>query len=270
MRLTLRRVVPIVLFLAYAAYYYVTHLEYVPITGRQQLVDLTVEEEKQLGMQSYQEILQKAKLVESGELVTQIRKIGERIAAVANLPTADWEFNLIHSNQLNAFALPGGKVAVYSGIVPVAKNVNGMAVIMGHEVGHVIARHGAERLAYEKLKNLGMLAVTVSVSDMDFKTQAVVMGALGLGSYYGMTLPFSRLHESEADYIGLLLMSRACFDPNEAAKFWQRMAKASGSDNQPAEFTSTHPSHDTRIQQLKQWVPEALKEQAKFCQNQPS
>lgn len=267
MRLTLRRVVPIVLFLLYAAYYYVTHLENVPITGRQQLVDLTTEQEKQLGMQSYQEILQKSQVVQTGDLVSQIRKIGERIAAIANLPQADWEFNLINSPQLNAFALPGGKVAVYSGIVPVAKNVNGMAVIMGHEVGHVIARHGAERLAYEKLKNLGMLAMTVSVSDMDIKTQAVVMGAMGLGSHYGVMLPFSRLHESEADYIGLLLMSRACFDPSEAPKFWQRMAKAGGDSRQPAEFMSTHPSHDTRIKQLQQWIPEALQEQAKFCKN---
>ncbi len=261
------RVVPIVLFLVYAAYYYMTHTEYVPITGRQQLVDLTVEEEKKLGIQSYQEILQQSKIVQQGELVEQIRKIGERIAAIANLPHAAWEFNLIHSPQLNAFALPGGKVAVYTGIVPIADNVNGMAVIMGHEIAHVIARHGAERLAYEKLKNLGMLAVTVSVSDMDLKTQAVVMGAMGLGSHYGMTLPFSRLHESEADYIGLLLMSRACFDPNEAPKFWQRMTKASSSDAQLAEFMSTHPSHDSRIKQLQEWIPEALQERQKFCKN---
>ncbi|MCV6639063.1 M48 family metallopeptidase [Candidatus Albibeggiatoa sp. nov. NOAA] len=268
MRLTVTRVAPIVLFLLYAGYYYMTHLENVPITGRQQLVDLTSEEEKKLGMQSYQEILQQSKVVQSGDLISQIRKIGERIAAVANLPQADWEFNLINAPQLNAFALPGGKVAVYTGIVPVAENVNGMAVIMGHEVGHVIARHGAERLAYEKLKNLGMLAMTVSVSDMDFQTQAVVMGALGLGSHYGMMLPFSRLHESEADYIGLLLMSRACFDPKEAPKFWQRMAKAAGDGKQPAEFMSTHPSHNTRIKQLQQWIPEALQEKAKVCKRQ--
>jgi predicted Zn-dependent protease len=268
MRLSIRRVAPIVLFLLYAGYYYLTHLETVPITGRQQLIDLTAEEEKKLGLQSYREILQQSKVVEEGDLVSQIRKIGERIAAVVNLPHADWEFNLINAQQLNAFALPGGKVAVYTGIVPVAKNVNGMAVIMGHEIGHVLARHGAERLAYEKLKNLGMLAITVSVSDMDIKTQAVVMGALGLGSHYGMTLPFSRSHESEADYIGLLLMSRACFDPNEAPKLWQRMAEAAGEGKQPAEFMSTHPSHNTRIRQLKQWIPEALQEQAKFCEKQ--
>jgi metalloendopeptidase OMA1, mitochondrial len=266
MRLWLR-IVPIVLFLLYAGYYYITNLNTVPMSGRQQLVDLSIEEEKNLGLQSYASILQNSKLVEQGELISQIRQIGERIAAVADVPHAEWEFNLIHAPQINAFALPGGKVAVYTGIVPIAENVNGMAVIMGHEIAHVIARHGAERLAYEKLKNLGMLALTVSVSDMDFQTQTIVMAAMGLGSYYGMTLPFSRLHESEADYMGLILMARACFDPREAPKFWQRMLDASSSDNGKfSEFLSTHPAYDTRIQQLQQWIPEALQERAKYCE----
>ncbi|MBM3768574.1 MAG: M48 family metallopeptidase, partial [Acidobacteria bacterium] len=173
-------------------------------------------------------------------------------------------YKLIDSPQVNAFCLPGGKVAVYSGIMPVAKNVNGLAVIMGHEIAHAIARHGAERMAQQKLMQIGQMAVGVSVSDMDINQQRAIMGALGLGAQFGIMLPFSRDHESEADYMGLIYVARACFDPTEAPKLWERMGQASGGRG-TAEFMSTHPSHATRIKQFQEWMPEALQIRKEKC-----
>lgn len=263
---TLLKISPILLFLIYAAYYYFSNQSTVPMTGRTQLVDLTYEEELRLGLQSYEKILEKYKVVEEGELVEQIRFIGGKLAKVADLPQAKWEFNLLDvSQQANAFALPGGKVAVYTGLVPIAKNINGMATVLSHEIAHVVARHGAERLAYQKLKHLGLLAIGLSISDMDLETQAIVMGALGVGSHFGITLPFSRLHESEADYMGLIYMAKACFNPQEAPKLWERMQQAAAK-RENFEFLSTHPSHETRIQQLKQWLPEASRVYQNHCE----
>src|SRR5690606_26436710 len=166
-----------------------------------------------------------------------------------------WEYSVIRSDQANAFALPGGKVAIYTGILPVAENADGLAVIMGHEVAHAIARHGAERMAQQQLLQWGQLAVGMAAGELDAGTQRMIMGAFGLGAQYGAILPFSRKHESEADYIGLLYVARACFDPREAPKLWQRMAKAASGSGQPAEFMSTHPSPDTRIRQFEEWMP---------------
>jgi predicted Zn-dependent protease len=256
---------PLIIFAFYAVYYYFSHQELTPITKRTQLIDLTSDEEIALGLQSYQDILKKSVVLTDGKIVQQVKKIGKKIAAIAKeAPDSfNWEFNVIKSKSVNAFALPGGKVAVYTGLVPIAKNTNGMAVVMGHEIAHAIARHGAERLAYQKLQRLGSLAVSLSIGDMDTQTQGIVMGALGIGSKYGILLPFSRKHESEADYIGLILIARACFDPREAPLLWQRMSKAGGSKS--LEFMSTHPNHDTRIQQLNEWMPEALEIYNKNC-----
>ena len=251
------RLLPVVLFVLYLGYYFVANREEVPMTGRTQLIDISQEQEMALGYQSYQQILQGEAVVQSGEIVDQVREIGRRLSAVAEDPGFDWEFNVIQSDQANAFCLPGGKVAVYTGIVPVAKNIDGLAVIMGHEIAHAIARHGAERMAHQKLTQLGTLAVGIAMSDMDRQTQYAVMGALGVGAQYGVLLPFSREHESEADYMGLIYTARACYDPTEAPELWQRMGEASGG-GAPAEFMSTHPSHDTRIRQFDEWMPEAL------------
>jgi len=258
------KVLPIVLFVLYAGYYWFSNQQEVPVTGRSQLVDMTREQEAALGFQSYQQILRQEAVLQSGEIVDQVREIGRRIAAVSDDPGFDWEFNVIQSDQANAFCLPGGKVAVYTGIVPIAKNVDGLAAIMGHEIAHAIARHGAERMAHQKLMQIGTLAAGVALSDMDRSTQVAVMGALGVGSQYGILLPFSRSHESEADYIGLAYAAKACFDPTEAPELWVRMGEASGG-GQPAEFMSTHPSHETRIRQLKEWMPEALEIRAQHC-----
>lgn len=257
---------PLLLFAAFFAYYYFSHQEEVPLTGRSQLVDLDREQEMALGLQSYQEILRQSDVVREPELVRPVREIGGRLAAVVEEdPGFEWEFNLLRSEQANAFALPGGKVAVYTGLLPIARNADGLAAVMGHEIAHAIARHGAERIAHQKLAQYGQLAVGLAVGEMDYETQRMVMAALGLGTQYGVLLPFSREHESEADYIGLIYMARACFDPREAPLLWERMAEAAGGAGGPAEFLSTHPSHETRIRQLEAWMPEALAVRADYC-----
>ncbi|HFD86537.1 MAG TPA: M48 family peptidase [Gammaproteobacteria bacterium] len=259
------RWIPILLFAGYFAFYYLSHQESVPITGRSQLVDIDRQEEMQLGLQSWAEIESQSRLIESGHNLEVIRNVGARIArAAANEdPGFDWEFNLIDSDQMNAFCLPGGKVAFYTGILPIAQNADGVAAIMGHEIAHAIARHGAERMAYQKLVQFGSMAASVALGDMDFGTRRAVMGAMGAGSQFGILLPFSRKHESEADYIGLMYLARACFDPREAPKLWERMQQAgSGSSS---EFSSTHPSPETRIENFRKWMPEALKVREQYC-----
>jgi predicted Zn-dependent protease len=194
-----------------------------------------------------------------------VKSIGARLAkASADMaPGFDWQFNLLQSDQANAFCLPGGKVAVYTGLLPIAANADGLAVVMGHEIAHAVARHGAERMAHEKLMQIGQMAAGAALGDMDPGAQRAVLGALGAGAQYGILLPFSRNHESEADHIGLLLMARACFNPQESVRLWARMSQAS--QGQPPEFASTHPSHETRIQQLTAWLPEAEAEKNKYC-----
>ena len=260
------RLFPIIAFGLYMMFYYFHNQQRVPITGRKHLVDTSIQQDAALGLQSYQEILQQSQVVKSGPDVDMIRRVGERLKKVVDDPGFQWEFNLIESKQVNAFCLPGGKVAVYTGILPVTQNENGLAVVMGHEISHAIARHGAERMAQQKLLQLGTLAVGVSASSMDPVKRAAVMGALGVGAQFGILLPFSRQQESEADYMGLIYLSRACFDPTEAPKLWERMSASS--TGSPSEFTSTHPSHATRIHQFQQWMPEALDERGKHCAGQ--
>lgn len=255
---------PILLFALYLGYYWISNQQEVPLTGRTQLVDLSREQESALGLQSYREILSQSNVVPSGAQVDAVRGIGTRLvdAAQTILPDVpwehfEWEFNLIQSEQANAFCLPGGKVAVYTGILPITANENGLAAVMGHEIAHAIARHGAERMATQRLVQMGSIAAGMSVGEMDPSTQRTVMAAIGAGAQYGVLLPFSRDHETEADRIGLLLAAHACFDPREAPRLWERMGQAGGGQ-QPPEFMSTHPSHGTRIRQLEAWMPEAM------------
>jgi metalloendopeptidase OMA1, mitochondrial len=258
-----RVLLPLVLFGLYGAYYYFSNRQTVPLTGRKHMVDMSTEQEAALGFQSYRQILAKSQVVQGGKVVDLVRDIGRKIAAVSEDPGFKWEFNVIQSQQVNAFCLPGGKVAVYTGILPVAKNSDGLAVIMGHEIAHAIARHGAERMAQEKLVRIGQIATQIAVGDMSYDQQRMVMGAFGLGAQYGLLLPFSREHESEADYMGLIFVARACMDPREAPKLWERMGEVSGKS--PAQFTSTHPSHATRIRQFEKWMPEALQIRKERC-----
>lgn len=254
----------------YMGYYYFSHQETVPVTGRHQLVDISPEQEAALGYQSYQEVLHSENVVQGGPVVDQVRGIGQRIVEAAHKlapqapwDTYQWEFNVIQSDQANAFCLPGGKVAVYTGIIPIVQNGNALAIVMGHEIAHAIARHGAERMAQQKLVQIGTVAAGVSTSDMDARQQQMVMAALGAGLQYGVMLPFSRDHESEADHMGLLFAAAACFDPREAPKLWERMGQQGG--QRPPEFASTHPSGETRIRQLNAWMPEAIKAYEQNC-----
>lgn len=258
------KLLPILLFALYGIYYYFSNREVVPLTGRKQLVDISRDQESALGLQSYRQILRQENVVTEGKNAQLIKEIGRRISAVSEDPGFKWDYNLIDSPQVNAFCLPGGKVAVYTGILPVAKNADGLAVIMGHEIAHAIARHGAERMAHQKLVQIGTMAAGVAISDMEPGQQRAVMGALGVGAQFGVLLPFSREHESEADYMGLIYVARACFDPTEAPKLWERMGQASGGRG-PSQFMSTHPSHETRIRQFQKWMPEALKIKQEKC-----
>ena len=260
------RLLPIGLVLIYGLYYYVSNREVVPMTGRSQVVELSRADEASLGLSSYKKILAGERVVPSGQNVDLIRKIGRDLAKVIGKddPGFTWEFNLIESPQANAFCLPGGKVAVYTGILPVAKNADGLAAIMGHEIAHAIARHGAERMAHGKLASLGQMAAGAAINDMSVQAQQAIMGAFGAGAKFGIMLPFSRDHESEADYMGLIYAARACYNPREAPELWKRMGAASGG-KAPSEFMSTHPAHETRITNLNNWMPEALAEYEKYC-----
>ncbi len=226
----------------------------VPITGRQQLVILSEAEETKLGLQAYREILQKEKLSRNRRINAMVRRVGRRIADVSNRPQFQWEFRVIDKDVANAFALPGGKVAVYTGILKYTQTEAGLAVVMGHEVAHALARHGGERISQAMVAQ-GVIGAGQAATGVSGPAAQQIAGLA-----YGLLfeLPFSRSHESEADRIGLSLMAQAGYDPREAVPFWQRMS--GGKKGQaPPEFLSTHPSGTTRIRQLRQWMPEALK-----------
>jgi predicted Zn-dependent protease len=227
-----------------------------PVSNRSALILVPFAQELSLGAQSYNEILSKEKVSQNLRLNQMIQRVGKRLAAVSHMPDLDWEFKVIESSQQNAFALPGGKVAFYTGIMQVCKNESGVATVMGHEIAHAIARHGAQRMTQQMLITGLMSAASISMSDS--KSKALILGAFGLGVNYGLTLPFSRSNESEADEIGITYMAKAGYDPNEAIKFWTRFQNSKG--EQPPEFMSTHPSDGTRIQGLTELLPNALKE----------
>ena len=248
-----------------AAVYYFSNQEAVPFTGRQQLRTMDIDQEMALGLQSYQQILTDSAVLRDEPVVEIVREIGARIARAAapEDPGFEWAFNVIDSPQVNAFALPGGYTAVYTGLIPVAQNEDGLAVVMGHEVGHALAHHGAERMAQQNMQRIVGAGVAMGAGGMDYEAQRAVMGVFGGISQYGYALPFSRKHESEADYIGLILMARACYDPREAPRLWERMAAAGGAS--PPEFQSTHPSPETRINDFERWMPEAVEVYNENC-----
>jgi predicted Zn-dependent protease len=228
----------------------------VPYTQRSQLVLLSESEEMKLGADAYQEVLAQEKVVRDPKVVGMVTDVGQRIAAVANKPEYQWQFTVIDDpKQANAFALPGGKVAVYTGIFPIARDTAGLAAIIGHEVSHAIARHGAERMSQGVLAQIAATGVAVSLGSQTPGVRNAVMQAFGLGVQVGAILPFGRAQESEADHIGLILMAKAGYDPSAALALWQRFEEAGRAG--PPEFLSTHPSYGTRIQQITQWLPEA-------------
>jgi len=228
-----------------------------PYTRRSQFIIVSAEEEAKLGAQAYQEVLGKSRIVTAPQVNGPVEAVGRRIARATEHPEYKWQFALLDDpKEQNAFALPGGKVAVYTGLLPVAETTTGLAVVLGHEIGHVIARHGAERMSQGAVAQAGgsLLGTILGQSP---STQ-VLLAAYGLGAQVGVLLPYGRTQESEADHIGLLLMAHAGYDPRGAVAFWQRMERASQGGG-PPEFLSTHPSHGTREQQIEAWLPEALR-----------
>ena len=240
----------------------------VPITGRESLHLVSDAQLASMSVQQYDQTLKESKLSTDQAQVQMVRRVGMRIAKAAedylrqagDAKQADsfkWEFNLIQDDKTaNAWVLPGGKAAVYTGILKYTQNETGLAVVLGHEVAHAMAGHGNERMSQQLVTQLGAAALAVAVSQQASETQQLFMGAYGLGANVGVLLPFSRAHESEADHIGLVLMAMAGYDPREAVPFWQRMSGEKGS--RPPELLSTHPAPDTRIADIEKYLPEAL------------
>lgn len=239
----------------------------VPITGRQQLSLVSRGEMQSMSYQQYGEFMKANKLSTDKKSTDLVKKVGARIQRSVTTYFAEkqmsdqlsgyqWEFNLVESPDLNAWCMPGGKVVVYTGLLPTTKTEAGLAVVMGHEIAHAVAEHGAERMSQELLTSLGGAALSAALESKPEETKATWMTVFGLGAQFGALLPFSRLHESEADQLGLIFMSMAGYEPEEAVVFWQRMAAAK-QGGAPPEFMSTHPSDETRIANLKKLVPEA-------------
>ncbi len=231
----------------------------VPITGRNQFNLIPDSQADALGAEAYQKVESESRLITSGPEYDRVLRVGRRIAAAADNPDFNWDFCLIDDpKMINAFCLPGGKVAIYSGILPVTQDDTGLAVVIAHEAAHAIARHGAERMTDQLAVQLGGAGLQHLLQQKSPATQQLVMAAFGVGTTVGVMLPFSRSLENEADHIGLVFMAKAGYDPRQAPEFWKRMSAASSGAAPPA-FLSDHPSDASRIQNLAKWMPEALK-----------
>jgi predicted Zn-dependent protease len=222
-----------------------------------------------MSYQQYGDFLKSNKLSTNQEQTQMVKRVGGKIQNAVERYFAEkglsdqlkdyrWEVNLVESKDVNAWCMPGGKIVVYTGILPITQTEAGLAVVMGHEVSHAIAEHGNERMSQGLLAQLGAAGLSVALKDKPEQTKNLWMSAYSVGAQYGALLPFSRTQESEADEIGLTLMAMAGYNPTEAVSFWQRMAQNSGG-NKPPEFMSTHPSDQTRIDNIRQKLPEALK-----------
>jgi predicted Zn-dependent protease len=240
----------------------------VGITGRTQFNIMPESIINSLSLQQYSQFISENKL--SGDTVKgeMVKRCGERIVKAVDEfcqqhsernPFAgyQWEFNLVDNDAVNAFAMPGGKVVVYTGLLPVAQSETGLAVVMGHEIAHVFARHGSERMSQQLLVQMGGIAVEQALKEKPEATRSLFVTSYGLGTQIALMLPYSRLHESEADRLGLIFMALGGYDPHEAVTFWQRMAAQSGG-SQPPELLSTHPANETRIRDIQKHLPEAL------------
>jgi len=229
--------------------------ETVPITGRSQLQLVSGEQEVQMGAEAYKEILAKAKISTDPAANALVTRVGTRIAAATGRSDLPWEFKVIDDPQtVNAFALPGGKVAVYTGILPITRDEAGLAVVLGHEVSHVMARHSAERIS----EQLGAELVAKGIGAAIGLDPQITQAGAGL-LVNTLLLPWGRKQESEADHLGLIYMAKAGYDPHAARDLWIRMAEASKGRARPPEFLSTHPSEETRVRQIEGWLPEAMR-----------
>jgi predicted Zn-dependent protease len=219
-----------------------------------------------MSLQQYDQFLKEHKVSSNREQTATVKRVGARVQGAVeryfassglkdHLADYKWEFNLVEDKQVNAWCMPGGKVVVYTGILPVAKDDAGLAVVMGHEIAHAIAEHGNERMSQGLLAQMGGVALSTAVSKQPAATQQLWMSVYGAGAQYGAILPYGRMQESEADHLGLVFMTMAGYDPNVAVSFWERMAAQKGGQA-PPEFLSTHPSDTTRIANIKRLIPE--------------
>jgi predicted Zn-dependent protease len=228
----------------------------VPETGRSQFNILSPSEEMQLGFSSFEQLKKEVPVSRDANLNALVQRVGRRIAAVADLPNAQWEFVVFESKEANAFCLPGGKVGIYTGILPITRDDAGLATVMGHEVAHAVARHGGERMS--TAMGLQVVGSVLGAASAGSAYGPLLGQAYGLGAQLGVALPHSRGQESEADHIGLLYMARAGYDPEAAVAFWQRFAdynKRQGGDT--PWFLRTHPLDETRIKDLQALMPQA-------------
>jgi predicted Zn-dependent protease len=238
----------------------------VPMTGRRQMNLLPESDLMAMSLTAYNEFLTANNVVTTTPDAAAVSRVGARISKVVTdylnthkyadrVKDYSWQFNLVNDPTVNAWCMPGGKVVFYTGIMPFCRNDVGIAVVMGHEIAHAIARHGNERMSQALATELGGIALNVAVSNKPTETQQLFALAYGLGTTVGLALPFSRKHETEADQLGLYFMSMAGYNPAEAPKFWERMNAAGGS--RPPEFLSTHPNPETRVKNLNKWMPKA-------------
>ena len=240
----------------------------VPITGRHQLSLVPESEMQQMSYAQYDTFLMTHKLSTNKSDTEMVKRIGTRIQhAVESYMSSHnqqsalngykWEFNLVEDKQVNAWCMPGGKVVVYTGILPVTKDEPSLAVVMGHEIAHAVARHGSERMSQGLLAQGLGTGLDAALANNSTLNKQIAATAFGIGAQYGALLPFSRQQESEADHLGLIFMAMAGYDPHAAVPFWQRMAESSGG-GKPPEIMSTHPSDETRIANLQKLMPEAM------------
>ncbi|MFA0963748.1 M48 family metallopeptidase [Roseivirga sp. BDSF3-8] len=254
---------------AFLAAFFLISCSTVPLTGRKQLDLIPSSQIISMSFSQYQQVLQSEEVVTGTDESRMVKSVGRDIATAVEkflnengyeeeASMFEWEFNLLRNDQVNAWCMPGGKVAFYTGIMPICENDQGVAVVMGHEVAHAVAEHGGERMSQGLVQQLGGVALAVALSEKPQQTQQLFMTAYGLGSTVGYVLPHSRQQESEADKLGLIFMAMAGYDPRVAPQFWERMAAESGGGS-PPEFLSTHPSHSTRINNLNKYMDQAMK-----------
>lgn len=262
-----RRMIPIIIGLVIIGFTMIRGCQQGPF-GRKQIVAMNPQEEAALGAQAFQEVLHDSHVVRDSAIVRAVQEITTRLANATQNPEflkatgqspqqMEWQLRVVDSKECNAFCLPGGKIVVYTGIIPVAETDAGLATVIGHEISHALAHHGSERMAQQQLVQIGATSLGAAIGGDDPQRQQQVMMVLNAGAKFGI-LAYSRSHESEADHMGLLLMAAAGYDPRESIKFWARMQEANSGGGRPPEFMSTHPGHETRIHQLKEWIPQAM------------
>ena len=241
----------------------------VSITGRKQLNIVPDSMMNSMSFQSYRQFISENKLSANASQTQMVKTVGNRIkqavqqydakyGLATDLSRYQWEFNLVEGAQVNAWAMPGGKVVVYTGLMPIARDQAGLATVIGHEIAHAIAKHGSERMTQGLLFEMGGMALSKAVETRPAKTQQLFMKSYNIGTTYGVMLPYSRTHEKEADHLGLIFMAMAGYDPHTAMDFWHRMAALKDAANRPPELLSTHPASGTRIENIENLIPQAM------------